>query len=358
MLRRLLKDIGRATEDGGDAAACRYALGSGAELRLSLLAFAREPQVGVPIGVRLACRNTGRHPSPPARLLLRWTLADANPEVEVARQPLMAIPPLAPGDDTTLHAEIAAPINSSLDVRIGLLLETPEGKPWAPQGACIGLRRRLSGGTAGVDFDYRDAYAKADLERDWWSIVGPATREEYEAQGRAKLARLQQLGLRADARILDIGCGTGQLTEPLSAALSPGGAYVGTDIAEEAVAFCRRRFPQANFRFLRNEATRLPLEGEVFDLIYLASVFTHLGLGEIQGMLAEIHRLLATQGWVLADAFVSPAVALQDGNRSMMIINEPALQAAFEAAGFTWQEAGAAAWNAHCRRVAYRLSRR
>ena len=31
------------------------------------------------------------------------------------------------------------------------------------------------------DFDYRTAYRRADLGRDHWTIVGPATREEHEA---------------------------------------------------------------------------------------------------------------------------------------------------------------------------------
>jgi SAM-dependent methyltransferase len=330
---------------------------SGAKLRLALLEFEQEPQIGTPIRLRLACRNTGRQASPPARLSLCWTIAEGNRQVEVARQPVLEVPALAPEGETILFATVTAPINSSFDVHIELLLETPEGAPWQQQGASIGVRRRLLGGTGGADFDYRDAYASADLERDWWSIVGPATLDEYVAQGRRKLVQLQQLGLRPDARFLDIGCGTGQLTEQLAAALSPAGCYVGTDIAEEAVAFCRRRFPQANFRFLRNDATHLPIEEEVFDIVYLASVFTHMTLSEICGMLAEIHRLLAARGWVLADAFVSPAVARQEGNRSMMTMNEAALQAAFEAQGFTWREIGAAAWNAQCRRVVYRLSR-
>ena len=355
VLRRLLKDIARPAVGG--ATQCRFALGNGVVLLLSLLEFESRPQIGKPIGLRVACRNIGIATSPAARVQLCWNIAEGQRENEVARQEVMEVPPLEPVAEIILSGAVAAPINRSLDVRVGLGLETADAKPWQREGPPIVIRRRLSGGSAGADFDYRDAYAKADLERDWWSIVGPATLEEYVAQGRRKLAQLQRLGLRADARFLDIGCGTGQLTEQLAVALSPAGCYVGTDIAEEAVAFCRCRFPHPNFRFVRNEATQLPIEGEVFDIVYLASVFTHMELHEIRGMLTEIQRLLATGGWGLADAFVSTMVAHQEGNHSMMILNEAALQVAFAAQGFTWRETGSAPWNAQCRRVVYRFWR-
>jgi ubiquinone/menaquinone biosynthesis C-methylase UbiE len=50
--------------------------------------------------------------------------------------------------------------------------------------------------------------------------------------------------------VLDIGCGTGQLTEALAPILSPEGLYYGTDVAKAAVQFCRAKFPQSQFHFV------------------------------------------------------------------------------------------------------------
>ena len=69
----------------------------------------------------------------------------------------------------------------------------------------------------------------------------------------AKLETLREVGLTPDTRILDVGCGTGQLAGPLESFLSDRGLYYGTDIGEEAIAFCRGRFERPNFRFARNE---------------------------------------------------------------------------------------------------------
>src|SRR5262249_44614789 len=92
------------------------------------------------------------------------------------------------------------------------------------------------------DFDYRTAYRQADLERDYWSIVGPKTKDEFQDLARGKFQLLLAQGLTPDKRILDVGCGTGQLTEALADYLSPAGLYYGTDIAPEAIAFCRGKF--------------------------------------------------------------------------------------------------------------------
>ena len=146
------------------------------------------------------------------------------------------------------------------------------------------LRARLRRWIAGP-YDYRRAYRLVDLERDYWSIVGPSTEEEFFRLGLGKLQMLRDLGLGPDAHLLDVGCGTGQLATALEPFLSPAGAYVGTDIAPEAIAFCRRKFQRPNFQFVESEMTGVPLSGRRFDFVYFGSVFTHMYTPEIRAML-------------------------------------------------------------------------
>jgi SAM-dependent methyltransferase len=187
------------------------------------------------------------------------------------------------------------------------------------------------------DFDYRTAYRKADLGRDYWSIVGPKSKEEFQDLARGKFQLLLAQGLTPDARVLDVGCGTGQLTEALAGYLSPGGLYYGTDIAPEAVAFCQKKFRRPNFFFVQNEMTRIPLEGMLFDFIYLGSVFTHMYPEEIHALLPELGRLLAPGGIVIADAFVSAAEGQCVGGRGMVVINATRLQDLFATTGLRVQ---------------------
>jgi ubiquinone/menaquinone biosynthesis C-methylase UbiE len=83
--------------------------------------------------------------------------------------------------------------------------------------------------------------------------VGPATLAEYESLGRAQCASLIELGLSRTSRVLDIGCGTGKLAAELVRILSPEGLYYGTDVAEPPLEFCRAKFPQLQFHFVKNE---------------------------------------------------------------------------------------------------------
>lgn len=182
-----------------------------------------------------------------------------------------------------------------------------------------GRLRRMAGRS--TDIDYRRWYSTWDLERDYWTIVGPATREEYEQLGAVKLQLLIQLGLTPDARVLDVGCGTGQLTAALHEYLSDRGVYCGTDISPDALAFCRSRFRRPNFTFRLNEMTTLPPLTERFGFIVFYSVFTHTYPRETALLLREAARLLAGGGVIFADLFTAPLIERHAGDRSAVEVN-------------------------------------
>jgi ubiquinone/menaquinone biosynthesis C-methylase UbiE len=159
------------------------------------------------------------------------------------------------------------------------------------------------------------------LQRDYWTIVGPATKEEYEQLGAAKMRLLLNLGLTPDAKVLDVGCGTGLLTAPLHDYLSDRGVYCGADISPDAVVFCRARFPRRNFSFVVSEMTTLPPMSERFHFIVFYSVFTHTYPRETVLLLYEATRLLADGGVIFADLFAAPLVDRHAGNRAAVEVN-------------------------------------
>lgn len=196
--------------------------------------------------------------------------------------------------------------------------------------AASGLRR-LTGRRA--DIDYRRWYSTWNLQRDYWTIVGPATKEEYERLSRVKLQLLIDLGLAPENSALDVGCGTGLLASALHEFLNERGQYVGTDISPEAVAFCRSRFQRPNFSFQVSEMTKLPALTARFDFIVFYSVFTHTYPRETALLLHQASRLLADGGVIFADVFTAPLIDEYSGDRGAVEINPDYLLRLLEGSG-------------------------
>ena len=245
----------------------------------------------------------------PVRLSATWTVPDALPLA--FRLPF----PLRPGEAVRVNARLTAP-DSLGDFRVELALEQDGEPPFAESAVSV----HVTGRTAEA-IDYDRMYADARLDRDFWTVVGPRTRDEFDRLGEAKLNILRGVGLRPDSRVLDVGCGTGQLAVRLEPFLSDAGFYFGTDVAREAVDHCLAKFRRPNFRFARNAATSLPDEHAPFDFVAFFSVFTHTHPDETALLLADAARLLAPGGVVVADCFFSPHVERSTGNRGAIELN-------------------------------------
>jgi ubiquinone/menaquinone biosynthesis C-methylase UbiE len=100
-------------------------------------------------------------------------------------------------------------------------------------------------------------------------------------------------GLPDDARILDVGCGTGEITGRLGRLL-PRGQLIGVDLIEAHLALARSRFPAIEFRVA--DAFELPFAGGTFDLVVCRHVLQSIPTPE--RVIAEMMRV-AKPGGVL-----------------------------------------------------------
>jgi SAM-dependent methyltransferase len=148
--------------------------------------------------------------------------------------------------------------------------------------------------------------------------IGPG---DFRKRGKELVSLLQQHGLAADHRVLDIGCGIGRVALALTNTLAPNGSYEGFDVDARAIRWCREHLtPQhPRFRFTHadiaarryNDAGnlaapqfRFPFDDASFDFAFATSVFTHLDMPSSIRYFAEAHRVLRPGGIVAATVFL------------------------------------------------------
>lgn len=100
------------------------------------------------------------------------------------------------------------------------------------------------------------------------------------------------------ARVLDVGCGTGEFIRRLLFKL-PEATFVGVDPAFGMVTQAQRKFPSntSEVEFLRAPAEHLPFQDRTFDWVTCCSCL-HC-LPEPQAALREMTRVLKFQGRIL-----------------------------------------------------------
>lgn len=95
-------------------------------------------------------------------------------------------------------------------------------------------------------------------------------------------------------RVLDFGCGVGNITRALAKEF-PDASLFGADPSAESVAVARRR-SNAALTFVQQPATELPFESASFDLAVAACVFHHIPSSERPRWMAELARVLRRGG--------------------------------------------------------------
>lgn len=165
---------------------------------------------------------------------------------------------------------------------------------------------------------FADAWIQVDRAEDPAFFVGvlDATRASLLARARRSPADFfAGLGLQPGHRVLDVGCGTGDLLRLLAPLVAPGRA-VGIDLSETMIAEARSRPGSlANLSFQPADATALPFGDASFDRILAAQVLVHVpdpGLA-----LREITRVLASPGLLSVTEIDWETVSIESTDRQL-----------------------------------------
>ncbi|CAK7263318.1 hypothetical protein SEPCBS119000_000410 [Sporothrix epigloea] len=102
------------------------------------------------------------------------------------------------------------------------------------------------------------------------------------------------------ARVLDIGCGPGNLTVEIADGVGPSGSVVGVDLSEARINIARKTFTnpaldtfRPNLSFLAGDAHNLEFPDNHFDFVVANAVIHFL---DLRKSLVEINRVLKPGG--------------------------------------------------------------
>ncbi len=127
----------------------------------------------------------------------------------------------------------------------------------------------------------------------------------YDEVGKRARHILESLGLKDKHYLIDIGAGSGRLTNALKDL--PDLRYLGTDVVPELLDFARKKCGRQDWKFEVVETIDIPESDGAADFVVFFSVFTHLTENECYRYLQEAKRVLSENGTVLV-TYLDPDV--------------------------------------------------
>jgi demethylmenaquinone methyltransferase/2-methoxy-6-polyprenyl-1,4-benzoquinol methylase len=112
---------------------------------------------------------------------------------------------------------------------------------------------------------------------------------------------LRRVGVRAGSRVLDIACGTGQVSAAALRLVGPTGLVIGVDPSEGMRRVAERR---RKIRVLEGTAEHLPVESGSFDVVVMGYALRHVS--DLIAAFTEMKRALRPGGTVAILEITAP----------------------------------------------------
>ena len=145
--------------------------------------------------------------------------------------------------------------------------------------------REMFGRIAGR-YDLLNHLLSGNVDKRWRQVVAERVRE----------------GMSGEALILDVACGTGDLS--LSLFESTGARVVGTDFCRPMLSLAAGKLPR-QITLVEGDALSLPFKEGTFDVVTIA--FGLRNLSDISSGLKELRRILKPEGRVAVLEFSRPS---------------------------------------------------
>ncbi len=145
-------------------------------------------------------------------------------------------------------------------------------------------------------YDFFNHFFSINIDQRWRSVVAKKLRPELN---------------RPHARVLDVACGTGDLSLKLSNGTTKreaGAHVIGIDFCRPMLEIAARKAQHKNLPvpFIEGDALSLPFEDETFDAVTIA--FGLRNLASVERGLGELRRVLKPVGRLAVLEFSTPVV--------------------------------------------------
>ena len=142
---------------------------------------------------------------------------------------------------------------------------------------------------------------KAGDNKEFWQRTAKSYGPFMQHSGKLYDAICEKMrpGLTRDMNVLELACGSGQLSFRVAGAVR---LWEATDFSERMIAEARKQPRSSRLHFSVQDATALPYAPDSFDAVVIANALHIMPRPEL--VLAEISRVLKPNGILYAPTFV------------------------------------------------------
>jgi ubiquinone/menaquinone biosynthesis C-methylase UbiE len=131
---------------------------------------------------------------------------------------------------------------------------------------------------------------------EMWNLFRRLLEDNFKGEKATIRRELFHHRPRIRPRLLDVGCGTGELTDLFVLA---GYEYHGVDILDSFINYALQRHAGSNAKFATMDATQMSFADATFDNVLVTGVIHHMTDEAARAVLCEMRRVLRPGGRVL-----------------------------------------------------------